>query len=298
MPLQGCVDVLVNSLPDSSACPCRQDTVGQDAFPDPELAAHQHPPKLPKSRPAFESFGPTDRGDNRKSARASLRGGRRSGEYAVLKLRHWKPPVRRPRMTLAAGGRPPANRPPTKGWLCMDRSLVQTSKFLSLVLRHRPDLIGLSLDEQGWAKIEELIDAARRSGRHLTRELLDRVVRENDKKRFALSEDRTKIRASQGHSIDVDLGLEPLQPPEMLYHGTVSRSLASIRETGLRCGSRRHVHLSRDTETAAGVGRRRGRPVVLQIRSGAMHREGFAFYLSANGVWLTDHVPADYIVFP
>jgi putative RNA 2'-phosphotransferase len=180
----------------------------------------------------------------------------------------------------------------------VDRSLIRTSKFLSLVLRHRPEAIGLSLDEHGWADIDELLDAAKQSGKSLTRELIYRVVRENDKKRFALSDDGTRIRANQGHSVEVDLGLQPVQPPDVLYHGTVKRFLASIMQTGLSSGSRQHVHLSPDTKTAAKVGQRRGAPVILTIRSGDMHCAGFAFYLSANGVWLTDQVPVEYIVFP
>lgn len=180
----------------------------------------------------------------------------------------------------------------------MDQSLIPTSKFLSLILRHQPELVGLSLDEHGWADIRELLDAARASGRHITRELLLRVVQENDKKRFAISADGTKIRASQGHSIEVDLGLQPVEPPDVLYHGTIERFLASIAENGLRPGSRQHVHLSPDTKTATAVGKRRGRPVILQVLAGQMHRDGFLFCRSENGVWLTDHVPASYIVFP
>jgi putative RNA 2'-phosphotransferase len=180
----------------------------------------------------------------------------------------------------------------------MDHSLIRTSKFLSLVLRHRPEAIGLSLDEHGWADIDELLEAAKQSGKHLTRELICRVVGESDKKRFAINDDQTRIRASQGHSVDIDLGLQPVQPPEMLYHGTVGRFLASIMQTGLRSGSRQHVHLSPDTETAAKVGQRRGVPVILKIRSGDMYRDGLPFYLSENRVWLTDHVPVEYIEFP
>ena len=180
----------------------------------------------------------------------------------------------------------------------MDQSLIRTSKFLSLVLRHQPELIGLSLDEHGWTDIGELLDKAKAPGRHITRELLLRVVRESDKKRFAISEDGTKIRASQGHSIDVDLGLRPVEPPGVLYHGTVQRFLASIAENGLRPGSRQYVHLSPDTKTATAVGKRRGSPVILRVLSGQMHRDGYVIYRSENGVWLTDHVPAKYVVFP
>jgi putative RNA 2'-phosphotransferase len=180
----------------------------------------------------------------------------------------------------------------------MDRSLVRTSKFLSLVLRHRPEAIGLTLDENGWADIEELLVAAKQSGHRLNRALLLRVVKENDKRRFAFSEDKTKIRASQGHSIDVDLELQPSEPPELLYHGTVRGFLASIMQQGLQSGTRQHVHLSPDRKTATTVGQRRGSPVILTIESAAMHTDGYEFYLSANGVWLTDEVPVRYIRFP
>jgi putative RNA 2'-phosphotransferase len=180
----------------------------------------------------------------------------------------------------------------------VNRELIRTSKFLSLVLRHQPEVIGLVLDEHGWAEIDALIEAANRSGKSLTRELLFRVVRENDKQRFALSDDQTKIRASQGHSIGVDLGLEPVEPPGVLFHGTIERFLASIRREGLKPGSRQHVHLSPDAVTAAKVGQRRGTPIILEVRASEMHGAGFRFYLSANGVWLADHVPAKYICFP
>jgi len=180
----------------------------------------------------------------------------------------------------------------------MDKRLVRTSKFLSLVLRHKPETIGLTIDEHGWADVDELIAAASRAGRALDRPLLLRVVEENDKQRFALSDDGQRIRASQGHSIDVDLELNAVEPPEMLYHGTVKRFLKSIREDGLRPRSRRYVHLSPDVDTATAVGKRRGKPVILRILAGAMGKDGYTFYCSANGVWLTDHVPVQYIRFP
>ena len=180
----------------------------------------------------------------------------------------------------------------------MDRSLISTSKFLSLVLRHRPETIDLELDPQGWVTIDELLAAARRAGRPISRELLTRVVRENDKRRFAISDDQLRIRASQGHSVDVDLGLDSVEPPGELFHGTVKKFLRSIRQQGLKPRSRQHVHLSPDVETATAVGNRRGEAIILIVASGRMHAEGFAFYLSANGVWLTDHVPSGYIRFP
>jgi putative RNA 2'-phosphotransferase len=180
----------------------------------------------------------------------------------------------------------------------MDADLTRISKFLSLVLRHKPEEIGLTLDGQGWAELEDLIACAGRHGRRLDRSLIERVVATNDKKRFALSEDGRKIRASQGHSVEVDLALEPRTPPEVLFHGTATRFLESIRARGLRAGSRNHVHLSADEATAVKVGGRHGRAVVLKVRAGEMDRAGVAFYRSDNGVWLTEHVDVGFIEFP
>ncbi|MXO06363.1 RNA 2'-phosphotransferase [Flavobacterium sp. HBTb2-11-1] len=171
------------------------------------------------------------------------------------------------------------------------------SKFLSLVLRHSPEKIGLKLDENGWADVEELIAKCNKKGNRLDAELLDYVVENNDKKRFAYNEDKTKIRASQGHSISVELNLAETEPSEYLYHGTVGKFMESIKNDGLKKMSRQHVHLSKDKETAAKVGSRRGVPQILTVRSGAMFRDGFKFYLSENNVWLTDEVPAKYIEF-
>jgi len=179
----------------------------------------------------------------------------------------------------------------------MDRELISTSKFLSLVLRHHPETIGISLDEQGWVEIDDLLAAANRSGRKLTRPLLDRVVGENDKQRFAISSDGTRIRANQGHSVEDDLGLHPAQPPELLYHGTVARFMDSIRASGLERGSRQYVHLSPDVETAQRVGQRCGRPMILIVESGRMWQDGHTFYQAENGVWLTDAVPPEYLRF-
>lgn len=174
----------------------------------------------------------------------------------------------------------------------MDAALVRTSKFLSKVLRHAPESVGLRLDQAGWTDVEALLDAARRAGVPLDRATLDRVVAENDKQRFAFSPDGRRIRASQGHSVRVELGLEAVEPPEVLFHGTAETNLASILREGLRPGRRTHVHLSADEQTAVAVGRRHGQPVVLRVPAGRMHRDGHAFYRSDNGVWLTDHVPA------
>lgn len=180
----------------------------------------------------------------------------------------------------------------------MDTSLVGTSKFLSLVLRHKPEAIGLTLDDQGWAIVDELLALASQNGRPLTREGIARVVADNDKRRFALSPDGMKIRANQGHSVAIDPGLSPVAPPDLLFHGTATRFLDAIRAQGLTPGSRLHVHLSADEATAVKVGQRHGRPTALTVRAGAMHAEGTVFYRSENGVWLTERVPAEYLVFP
>lgn len=179
----------------------------------------------------------------------------------------------------------------------MSKRLETTSKFLSFILRHKPDEIGLSLDPEGWANVSELIALANANGRALTLDLIEEVVATNDKKRFAFSDDRARIRASQGHSVAIELGLTPVTPPDVLYHGTATRFLDSIREKGLISGSRRHVHLSDALATAVDVGRRHGRPTVLTVRSLEMHRSGHEFYVSDNGVWLTRAVPVDFLEF-
>lgn len=180
----------------------------------------------------------------------------------------------------------------------MTRDVTKASKFLSLVLRHKPEKIGLALDAQGWADVGELIARAGAHGMALTRELIADIVAGSDKQRFAIDPAGRRIRANQGHSIDVDLGLEPLEPPALLFHGTAIRSLASIRVHGLTPGRRRHVHLSADAATAARVGRRHGKPVVLGVQSGRLWTAGTRFYRSANGVWLTAAVPPGFIEFP
>jgi putative RNA 2'-phosphotransferase len=177
----------------------------------------------------------------------------------------------------------------------MPDPVVAASKFISLVLRHRPELIALPLDHTGWADIEMLI---RLSQAHhpLTRALIDEVVASNDKQRFAISEDGLRIRARQGHSIGVELDLATVEPPEWLFHGTATRFVASIRREGLSKRQRQHVHLSADAEIATKVGAHHGTPVVLRIRASTMAAAGHAFYRSENGVWLTDAVPVDFIV--
>ncbi len=171
-----------------------------------------------------------------------------------------------------------------------DRS--RTSRFLSLVLRHQPEKIGIALDEHGWADVEALL-----AGMGLSREDLEQIVAGDEKMRYSFNEDHSRIRANQGHSIPVDLELEPLEPPEYLYHGTVGWFLASIQREGLTKRSRQYVHLSPDAETAAKVGSRRGKPVVLRVRAARMQADGYRFYRSANGVWLTDRVPPEYLEY-
>ncbi|GAA3373161.1 RNA 2'-phosphotransferase [Streptomyces sannanensis] len=173
---------------------------------------------------------------------------------------------------------------------------MKVSKYLSKHLRHQPERIGITLDAHGWVEMDALIDAAAAHGFPFTRAELDHVIAANDKRRFAV--DGSRIRASQGHTVPVDLGLPPAEPPAYLYHGTVARTLDAIRAEGLRPMNRHHVHLSPDRETATRVGARRGRPVVLAVDAGAMHRAGHVLRVSANGVWLTDHVPPRYLRFP
>lgn len=177
-----------------------------------------------------------------------------------------------------------------------ERRVVKVSKYLSKHLRHQPERLGLTLDAGGWVEIDTLIAATTAHGFRLTREELDHVVAVNDKKRFTV--EGTRIRAGQGHSVDVDLGLPPAVPPAYLYHGTVARNLDAIRAEGLRPMNRHDVHLSADRETAERVGARRGRPVVLPVDATAMHRDGHVFRTSANGVWLTGAVPPRYLRFP
>lgn len=180
----------------------------------------------------------------------------------------------------------------------MSFNVVRVSKFLSLVLRHDPSRAGLTLDENGWVTVDTLLDGCQKVGRPLTRPQLERVVRENDKQRFSFSDDGLRIRANQGHSVEIDLALTPQSPPDVLYHGTATRFLDSIHATGLRPGSRQHVHLSKDRETAIKVGQRHGKPVVLTIRAAALHAAGQEFFCSENGVWLTAPIAVQFIDFP
>ncbi len=171
--------------------------------------------------------------------------------------------------------------------------LKEISKFLSYVLRHKPEAIGLSMDEEGWVSIDEILEKA---DKPITRELIEQIVAESDKQRFAISPDGQHIRANQGHSVSVDLKLDPKEPPAELFHGTASRFLDSIFEKGLVPGNRQHVHLSSNVETALKVGQRHGKPVILSIPALEMHQSGHLFLLSENGVWLTEAVPADKLV--
>lgn len=171
------------------------------------------------------------------------------------------------------------------------------SVLLARILRHQPELAGIALDAHGWADVEALLQGFQRH-RSMSREQLEEIVATDEKGRYAFNADHTKIRANQGHSIPVDVELEALEPPAVLYHGTADRFLPSIRRIGLVPGKRLYVHLSPDEETAVKVGRRHGRPVVLRVRAGAMAAEGMVFYRSANGVWLTKEVPPRYLDLP
>lgn len=169
------------------------------------------------------------------------------------------------------------------------------SKFLSYVLRHKPDAIHLSLDKSGWASVDELVAKAEASGVRCHREDLLRVARHDSKQRFTLSEDLAHIRAAQGHSIPIDLGLTPSQPPDLLYHGTSTKVLEAILRDGLKQNARQFVHLSTNEELAKTVGQRHGPPIVLTIAALEMFVSGFEFFRADNGVWLTKHVPREFV---
>ena len=174
----------------------------------------------------------------------------------------------------------------------MYKNTKKISKHLSYVLRHKPEAIGLDLDDHGWAKIDDLMD---KSPHNITRELLDHVAETNDKKRFIISDDGAKIRANQGHSIAINLDLQPIPPPANLFHGTATRFIEAIFKDGLKKMNRQHVHLSADIETAQKVGARHGKPIILLLDTKAMAEAGFEFYLSKNDVWLTDNVLVEYL---
>jgi putative RNA 2'-phosphotransferase len=179
-----------------------------------------------------------------------------------------------------------------------EKEIIRTSKFLSLVLRHEPERIGLKLGEAGWVGVDELLQAVNANGVALTLAQLQYIVATSDKKRFAFSEDGQRIRANQGHSVEVDLQYPPQTPPEILYHGTATRFLDGIRKDGLQRMARHDVHLSAETKVTLQVGGRHGKPLLLKIRAGEMHRAGHVFRCSANGVWLVAQVPPQFIDFP
>ncbi|HUN22515.1 MAG TPA: RNA 2'-phosphotransferase [Anaerolineales bacterium] len=180
----------------------------------------------------------------------------------------------------------------------MQPNHTRISKFLSLILRHEPHKFGLALDPNGWASIADVLAVCQRAGIPVTEAILQQVVTENNKQRFAIGADGQHIRANQGHSISIDLQLTPQSPPTQLYHGTARRFLESIRTQGLLSRSRQHVHLSADVETARTVGKRHEEPIVLTVNSKQMVVDGYVFFRSENGVWLADLVPPQYLVFP
>lgn len=175
------------------------------------------------------------------------------------------------------------------------KQVTRISKFLSKHLRHQPEAIGLTLQPGGWVAVDDLLAACAGAGVPLSRDLLDEVVASNDKQRFAFDDTGERIRANQGHSVEVDLQLSPSLPPDRLYHGTALADVATILAEGVQRMSRHHVHLSPDVATAIKVGQRHGKPVVLSIDAAAMHAAGIPFYRTANGVWLVDEVPPAYI---
>ncbi|MCH4886014.1 RNA 2'-phosphotransferase [Acidaminobacter sp. JC074] len=169
------------------------------------------------------------------------------------------------------------------------------SIFLSLILRHKPEVIDIELDAEGWCPVEELIEKINKHGKKLDFERLKRIVDEDKKTRYSFSDDMKFIRANQGHSVKVRLNLVAIKPPEILYHGTKEAFVEKIRTSGIQKMKRHHVHLSKDLETATKVGARRGIPVILIVEASRMYEDGYVFYCSENGVWLTNHVPVSYI---
>lgn len=179
----------------------------------------------------------------------------------------------------------------------MEDRLVRIGKFISLILRHKPEIIKIKLDKNGWANVEELIKGIAKTERDFNINLLKEIVETNNKKRYEFNEDFTKIRACQGHSVNVDVELLPAEPPKILYHGTADRFLASIRAKGLKKMNRQYVHLSKDYETAVNVGARHGQVVVIKVLAEKMHKDGKKFFISKNGVWLTGDIDVKYLEF-
>lgn len=177
-----------------------------------------------------------------------------------------------------------------------DKELIKTSRFLSLILRHKPETIGISLDKNGWAKVSQVIKGMREKGYTINLEILDLIVTTDDKQRYSFDTHKTRIRANQGHSIDVDVQLKECQPPEFLYHGTGEKYQNSIEENGLVPKSRLYVHLSADKETALNVGKRHGKPIIYKVAAQRMYEQGIKFYLSENNVWLTKKVDKEFLL--
>jgi putative RNA 2'-phosphotransferase len=179
-----------------------------------------------------------------------------------------------------------------------NNNLIHISKFLSLVLRHKPETVGMTFEKGGWLKVDDLIQGAKEAGVELDKELLRAVVEHSERKRFSFSEDGLKIRANYGHSIPIDLAIEAVEPPEFLFHGTAVRFIEAIRKEGIVPQGRQYVHLSPDEQTAGEVGRRHGVPIVFTIQSRLMHENGFKLYPTDSGIWLTETVPPEFIIFP
>ena len=176
------------------------------------------------------------------------------------------------------------------------KTIYNISKLLSLALRHKPEALDLTLDKNGWAKVEDVLTGLAKQGKEVDLGTLQQVVEENNKKRFSFNDLGDKIRANQGHSIKVDVELKEAIPPDILYHGTVAKYIDIIMGSGLKKMSRQHVHLSHETSTAESVGSRRGKPILLRVKARKMVADGYKFFLSENGVWLTDHVPVKYLI--
>ncbi|WP_246625316.1 RNA 2'-phosphotransferase [Edaphocola aurantiacus] len=176
-----------------------------------------------------------------------------------------------------------------------DKAVKRLSKYLSYILRHHPEQLGIQLDDQGWTSVTTLLEQMQASNPEMNRAFLEHIVDTNAKQRFAFNETKDKIRANQGHSVSVQLNYIPQPPPEILYHGTAQQYLERILQQGLLKGERHHVHLSIDTETARQVGQRHGKPSILSIDTKQMLQDGHLFYCAANGVWLTEQVPVQYL---
>lgn len=173
--------------------------------------------------------------------------------------------------------------------------LSDTSRFISLILRHKPETIGITLDEHGWANVKDLIEGIKKT-RPIDMDMLEEIVRTDNKQRYSFNEDKTLIRANQGHSLPVDVELKKAVPTDILYHGTGEKYVSSIDKEGLLPKSRLYVHLSKDEETAVNVGKRHGKPVIYKVDARKMQEDGFDFFLSVNGVWLTKKVPVNYLI--